>query len=57
MSVAGGEDFYWMVSEFYKNNPVPGLRICAHDECDSLGDLGDEEESNEDNAGANKGTK
>ncbi len=23
---------------------MPGFRICAHDECDSLGDLSDEEE-------------
>ena len=53
MSSAGGEDFYWMVIEFYKNNPMPGFRICAHDECDSLGDLSDEEDSNEDNSGAN----
>ncbi len=37
MSSAGGEDFYWMVSEFYKSNPVPGFRICACDECESLG--------------------
>jgi hypothetical protein len=43
MSSAGGEDFYWMVSKLYKNNPVPGFRICAHDECDSLRDLSDEE--------------
>ena len=57
MSSAGGEDFYWMVSEFYKNNPVPGFRICAHDECDSLGDMSDEDESNDGDGGANKGTE
>ena len=38
-----------------KNNPVPGFRICAHDECDSLGDLSDEDESNEGDSGADKG--
>ncbi len=47
MSSAGGEDFYWMVTEFYKSNPVPGFRICAHDECESLGEISDEEEQDE----------
>ncbi len=55
MSSAGGEDFNWMVNEFYKNSLVPGFRMCAHDECDSLGELSEEEEPNEDNSGANKG--
>ena len=55
MTSTGGEDFYWMVSKFYKNNSVPGFRICAHDECCSLRDLSDKKESNEDNGGANKG--
>ena len=31
MSSAGGEDFYWMVTKFHKNDQVPGFRICAHD--------------------------
>ena len=45
------------MSKFYKNNPVLVFRICACDECDSLGELSDEEESNEDNSGTNEGTK
>ena len=58
MSSVGGENFYWMVSKFYKNNPVPGFRICVRDECDSLGELSDEdEEPKEDNSDANEGTK
>jgi hypothetical protein len=37
---------------------VPGFRICAHDDCKSLGELSDgEEEPNEDDSDANKGTK
>ena len=57
MSSAGGENFYWMVSHFYKNNPVPGFRICTHDECDSLGDMSDKDESNDGDGGANKGAE
>ena len=51
MSSAGGEDFYWMVTEFYKNNPVQGFRICGQDECESLGDISDEEEHDETDEG------
>ena len=51
MSSAGGEDFYWMVTEFYKVNRVPGCRICAYDECDSLGEVNDnDDESNDDDS-------
>ena len=43
-------DFYYMATEFYKANPVPGFRVCER-ECDSLGSVkddisDDEEESN-----------
>ena len=33
-------DFYYMVTEFYKENPLPGLRVCEKGECDSLGSIG-----------------
>ena len=44
-------DFYYMVTEFYKANPVPGFRVCEKGECDSIGSVEDEisdgeEESN-----------
>ena len=37
-------DFYYMVTEFYKENPLPGLRVCEKGECDSLGSIGDVED-------------
>ena len=51
MSSAGGEDFYWMVTEFHKSNPVQGFRICGQDECESLGDISDDEEHDETDEG------
>lgn len=43
MTRTGEDNFYWMVTEFYKNNPVPGLRICTQDECESMRDISNEE--------------
>jgi hypothetical protein len=36
-------DFYYMVTEFYKANPVPGFWVCEKGECDSLGSVSDVE--------------
>ena len=33
-------DFCYMVTEFYKENPLPGLMVCEKGECDSLGSIG-----------------
>ncbi len=33
-------DFYYMVTEFYKDNPVSGFRFCEKGEFDSLGSIG-----------------
>ena len=33
--------FYCMVIEYYKQNPVSGLRICEKGACDSLGSIDD----------------
>ena len=38
-------DFYYMVTEFYMANTVPGLRVCEKGECDSLGSSGDVEDA------------
>ncbi len=48
MRSAGGRDFYTMRTEFYKSYPMPGFRICAHDECKSLGKLHDKKEDTDD---------
>jgi hypothetical protein len=37
-------DFYYMVKEFYKANPVSGFRVCEKEECDSLGSVSDVED-------------
>ena len=37
MWVAIGDDFYRMVSKFYKSNLMSGFKICACDDCESLG--------------------
>ena len=34
-----------MVSEYYKEQSMPGLRVCQEDECKSLGELSDGEDS------------
>ena len=34
-------DFYYMVTEFYKDIPVSGFRVCGKGECDSLGSVRD----------------
>ena len=33
-----------MVTAFHKANPVPGLRVCEKEKCDSLGSVGDVED-------------
>ena len=38
-------DFFWMVSEYYKEQPMPGFRVCQEDECKSLGELSNGEDS------------
>ena len=35
-----------MVSEYYKELSMPGFRVCQEDECKSLGELSDGEDSN-----------
>ena len=34
-----------MVSEYYKEQPMPGLRVYQEDECKCLGELSDGEDS------------
>ena len=36
-------DFYYMVTEVYKDNPVSAFRVCKKGECDSLGSVRDVE--------------
>jgi hypothetical protein len=37
-------DFYYMVTEFYKDSPVSGFRVCKMGECDSLVSVRDVED-------------
>ena len=41
-------DFYYVVTEFYKANPVPGFRGCEKGECESLGSVEDDISNSED---------
>ena len=37
-------DFYYIVAEFYKDNPVSRFTVCEKGECDSLGSVRDVED-------------
>lgn len=34
-------DFYWMVTVYYKENPVTVFRACQGNECESFSELSD----------------